>query len=679
MNESPLIEEYAASRSDDVFKSLVDQYVGLVYSACYRQLKDRHLAEDATQAVFILLSQKAGSVRQAYLTGWLLTTSRYACANIRRTEQRRQRREQVVAMNQTATTPEAPGNDLLDQLDDALCHLKAADREALVLRYLREQPIASVAEQLGVSEDAARKRVDRGIAKLRKYFSRRGIAATSASLAPILTEQLRGATLTPAFRQAITQNILQVCRAGSHSTAASVAIAKGTKTMMLIAKLKTAAAVAILVGGLGTTGWAISRAVADDTPAAQMPAPTVVAPAPAPVAETPTAPVAASAATQPALDLSTPEKTLASVVIALRSGDRDTLYHCLTSDPARDPLFIDRMFDFNLAVSRMLIAARQAYGPAGDALKQGATIDDVIEMMAMLGPGARNTSITGDSAQISVVVPPALMAMVPDDMKPVISAWNGAPIRFKKQADGWKLDMDHSVRVDMNIKPPAPTAEEAVQREEQMLQSMTDVYNQQAQDIAGGQLRSVDEARDAMKTSQRQAFATNGVRGMNTMIVPIDAPALVTDSPWQYYSSTPTVFTAAMDPDALHNGHATLCLGSSTAVRSKSAHYQRTNDFIQKYIGHRISVTAWMKSANVLDDAGIRIRVLDENGHMLTDEGQHKDRPIKGTNDWTQYTAYATVPDGAAAIRWGFILNGKGQIWIDLDSAQMQISDELGQ
>src|SRR5277367_6238202 len=98
MGDTQLIQDYASNRSDDAFKALVDQYVGLVYSACFRQLKDRHLAEDATQAVFILLSQKAGALRETYLGGWLLTTSRYACANIRRSEHRRQHRERVVAM-----------------------------------------------------------------------------------------------------------------------------------------------------------------------------------------------------------------------------------------------------------------------------------------------------------------------------------------------------------------------------------------------------------------------------------------------------------------------------------------------------------------------------------------------------------------------------------------------------
>jgi RNA polymerase sigma factor (sigma-70 family) len=295
MENSQAIKEYAISRSDESFKALVDQYVGLVYSACLRHLKDRHLAEDAAQAVFLLLSQKAGSLTQRRLSGWLLTTSRYACANIRKKEQRRQSREQVAAMNPNTET-NSRKDDLHDLLNEALCHLKAVDREALVLCFLKEQPLSDVAERLGVSQDAARKRVDRGIEKLRQYFCRRGITTTSAALSSLLTEQVSGAVLTIADRNSIARGILQVCRAGPNGAAPSVAIAKGTQSMMFIAKLKTVAVVVIIaaiIAALGTAGWIASTALAEnaaapnaDTP---VPAATPVAADNAPASTKPSA------------------------------------------------------------------------------------------------------------------------------------------------------------------------------------------------------------------------------------------------------------------------------------------------------------------------------------------------------------------------------------------------------
>lgn len=75
MTDSELLHAYAVNRSEDAFAPLIDRYVRLIYSACARQLADRHLAEDATQGVFVLMSQKAGKLPNGRLAGWLLTTN----------------------------------------------------------------------------------------------------------------------------------------------------------------------------------------------------------------------------------------------------------------------------------------------------------------------------------------------------------------------------------------------------------------------------------------------------------------------------------------------------------------------------------------------------------------------------------------------------------------------------
>jgi RNA polymerase sigma factor (sigma-70 family) len=127
MTDSELLHTYAQNRSDEAFATLIDRYIRLVYSACQRQLTDRHIAEDATQGVFVLLSQKAGKIPSDRLAGWLLTTARYACANIRRTQMRREQREQVVAMNQDRPS-DNDNRELLTLLDEALCRLPAKYR-----------------------------------------------------------------------------------------------------------------------------------------------------------------------------------------------------------------------------------------------------------------------------------------------------------------------------------------------------------------------------------------------------------------------------------------------------------------------------------------------------------------------------------------------------------------------
>jgi RNA polymerase sigma factor (sigma-70 family) len=155
--------------------------------------------------------------------------------------------------------------------------------------------------------------------------------------------------------------------------------------------------------------------------------------------------------------------------------------------------------------------------------------------------------------------------------------------------------------------------------------------------------------------------------------------AATDDSNWRLTGKAAGEFTAAIDPDELRDGQPAFRIGSTTARRKQSANYQRTDRAVQKYAGHRIKVSAWMKSEEVLADAGIQINVMNDDEDSIADDGQSPHRPVRNTTDWKLYTAYADVPKNAASIQWGFILNGGGNIWVDLDSAKLEIADGPGQ
>jgi biopolymer transport protein ExbD len=72
-------------------------------------------------------------------------------------------------------------------LDDALMSLPADDRDAIVLRFFEQRSFADVGHVLKLSEDAARKRVDRSLDKLHEVLRRRGIVTASAALGGVLT------------------------------------------------------------------------------------------------------------------------------------------------------------------------------------------------------------------------------------------------------------------------------------------------------------------------------------------------------------------------------------------------------------------------------------------------------------------------------------------------------------
>src|SRR5687767_536720 len=94
-DDRELLDQFATNRSEDSFRELLHRHVNLVYSAAVRQTYNHALAEEVTQAVFILLAQKARSLgRNTNVAGWLLRSTHFVASRVLRAEQRRVHREQ---------------------------------------------------------------------------------------------------------------------------------------------------------------------------------------------------------------------------------------------------------------------------------------------------------------------------------------------------------------------------------------------------------------------------------------------------------------------------------------------------------------------------------------------------------------------------------------------------------
>src|SRR3954469_9322788 len=103
MSDWELLQEYVRSRSGAAFAQLVQRHIRWVHSVCARATHDAHLAEDVTQTVFLLLSQKAPRLPQGTsISGWLFRTARLVSANAMQAKRRRARRETVYAAQRPA-------------------------------------------------------------------------------------------------------------------------------------------------------------------------------------------------------------------------------------------------------------------------------------------------------------------------------------------------------------------------------------------------------------------------------------------------------------------------------------------------------------------------------------------------------------------------------------------------
>ncbi|MCC7376154.1 MAG: sigma-70 family RNA polymerase sigma factor [Verrucomicrobiales bacterium] len=178
-----LLGDYAERGSEAAFRALVERHLPMVMGVARRATRDEALSEEIAQTAFLLLAKKAAGIgRGTILSGWLYRTTSFVAARALRAETRRSRREREalsMPMNETLTDDWLKVREALDQ---ALMELAESDRNAIISRFWEARSFREVGGQLGIAEEAAKKRVARALEKLRGRLAKLGVEVGTAAL-----------------------------------------------------------------------------------------------------------------------------------------------------------------------------------------------------------------------------------------------------------------------------------------------------------------------------------------------------------------------------------------------------------------------------------------------------------------------------------------------------------------
>jgi RNA polymerase sigma factor (sigma-70 family) len=264
-SDRDLLRRFGNTGDEKAFAALVRRHSDLVLGVCRRSLATVQDAEDAYQATFLLLAQKAGTERwQPSVANWLYATARKVARNARRSAERRARREGRAAVPEAvAPIDTMTGRELLAVLDEELDKLSPIYREPLVLCYLAGLTREEAAARLQVLAATVKTRLERARKRLGRALARRGCGLGVGVLA------LAAVSRVDASSPRLLGVVLRA--AGGRPSAAVAALAKSAATK----ETGKWAWAAVLIVGAATAGIGFSRG----TPTAKPPVADLIVPA----------------------------------------------------------------------------------------------------------------------------------------------------------------------------------------------------------------------------------------------------------------------------------------------------------------------------------------------------------------------------------------------------------------
>ena len=580
-DDMELVREYATSRSEEAFATLVARHVDLVYSVALRRLRDVHLAEEVTQATFAILARKAGALGQkTVLSAWLCRTAQYSAADALRTLYRRQIREQEGYLQSLLNQPETENQswkEIAPLLDSAMTSLGEKDHCAIVLRFFEGKDLKQVGAALGVNENAASARIGRAVEKLRKFFSKQGVTLSATAIAATISAHSVKAAPAALAKTATSAALAKSAMVGSSTLAKATFLAMKTKTA-----LATAASAALILGA----GTYMLAQVQSPLPAA-------------------------------------------SQVAAPQQFPNDAFFNAYPKSP----------------------------------------------FLAHVDPNTRRTPESASPIHIKYTGSANPKQAVRGGCTGSCDVPNGSPFMGKRirvsswmktrDVEGWAgtgmviIDKDQRWCASdfMRDRPIHGTTEW------QQVETITDVPNKPCVIYFGMDLYSPGE-----------------IWSDDFRVEVVSANTPITDSrKWGVYlGNIPLSYSETIDDSNSHGGHPAVCLASTPAgvtPRGTSITWGRSirPPDSEKYIGHTVRMSGWVKTENVSEYLGLFVQPVRDGYKLLGTHSLANDRSLQGTRDWTQFSDTCVVPKNAQYLNVGFTFHGTGKVWIDKESIKFEI------
>ncbi len=273
--DGELLGSFVTERDADAFAELVRRHGPMVLGVCRRMVNDHATADDAFQATFLVLARRAASVRPREQVGnWLYGVAYRTALKARMVLARRRSREKQVDVMPEPTAPSSSPvvwADLQPVIDEELARLPDKLRLPVVLCDLEGRPQREVAKHLNVPPATLATRLASARRTLAARLTRRGVTLSGGALAGLLGTHAAAS----AVPHTLAAGVVRAVEVGATEAAVNslvsehaVQLSEGVMRMMMLAKLKAVAVLAVTALVLTTgLGLGLMPASADDQPA----------------------------------------------------------------------------------------------------------------------------------------------------------------------------------------------------------------------------------------------------------------------------------------------------------------------------------------------------------------------------------------------------------------------------